>query len=256
MRASRVGCLSAAVLAALCGAADASGGTPPSDLWQANLFVQESFPRQTRTNRQIGEINAAFGTGFEDWDDVHNLSLGLQLFRRVAPRWFLGLELDYSRGGVAGEATVETPAGPARLEFEQRYSVYVDLMAVAHFQPCPGCRRAEPFLLAGAGAGYERDRTLLTLRNEWLDERLRVDNDGSFPVFTVGAGLDVPLRPRRDWFLEVGAAYFWGRLEHAVPARGSLAPAPEVIADTDSTGPNYWLGLCWRSGAARPGTPP
>ena len=64
MRASRVGCLSAAVLAALCGAADASGGTPPSDLWQANLFVQESFPRQTRTNRQIGEINAAFGTGF------------------------------------------------------------------------------------------------------------------------------------------------------------------------------------------------
>ena len=97
---------------------------------------------------------------------------------------------------------------------------------------------------------------LLTLRNEWLDERLRVDNDGSFPVFTVGAGLDVPLRPRRDWFLEIGAAYFWGRLEHAVAARGSLAPSPEVVADTDSTGPNYWIGLCWRSGASRPGAPP
>jgi hypothetical protein len=28
-----------------------------------------------------------------------------------------------------------------------------------------------------------------------------------------------------------------------LPARGSLAPAPEVLADTDSTGPNYWLGV-------------
>jgi hypothetical protein len=247
----------ALLLAAGAGAflASAAGAEDPLAAWQANAFVQESFPKQTRTNRQIGEINAAFGTDFDDWEDVHNLSLGLQLFRSFGPRWWLGLELDYSRGAIDGAATVDTPAGPARLEFEQRYSIYADVMAVAHYQPCPGCRRAEPFLLAGAGIGYERDRTLLTLRNELLDESLRVDNDGTFPVFTAGLGVDLPIRARRDWFLEAGAAYFWGRLEHAVPARGSLAPAAEVTADTDSTGPNYWIGLCWRSGAARPATP-
>ena len=98
MSRSRAGIPLAATLIVVSGIP--AGAADPVAGWQANVFVQEAFPKQTRTNRQIGEINAAFGTDFEDWDDVHNLSLGLQLFRRVTPRWFLGLELDYSRGAV------------------------------------------------------------------------------------------------------------------------------------------------------------
>jgi opacity protein-like surface antigen len=219
--------------------------------WSVSVYAQESFPKQTRTNAQIDQINAMFGTGFDTWDDIHNLSLGAKLFRRVAPRWWLGLEADWSAGAIDGKATVDTLAGPATLKFEQRYSVYADLMAAAHFLPCPDCRRFEPFVLMGAGVAYEKDRTTLTLRNEYLDEGLSVDNDGWFPVATAGLGAQIPLTARRNVALEVGVAYFWGRLEHKVPANGSLAPAPEVTADTDSTGPNYWLGVSWRFGAPR-----
>lgn len=211
-----------------------------------DLYVQEAFPKQTRTNAQIAEINRTFGTDFDDWDDVHNLSLGAKLLWRAAPRWRIGVELDWSQGEVDGEATVDTPAGPARLEFEQRYSIYADLLAAAHWLPCASCRRAEPFVLLAAGAAYEKDRTTLTLRNDFLDEGLRADHDGWYPVATAGLGVDVPLTARRTTFLQLGVAYFWGRLEETVPVRGSLAPAPEAIADTDSTGPNYWVGLSWR----------
>ncbi len=211
--------------------------------WAATLYLQEAFPKQTRTNEQIAEINRAFGTNFEDWGDVHNLSLGLKVLRQVSPRWLVGVEGDYSRGAIDGRATIDTEAGPARLAFEQRYSVFADLMAAAHFLPCPGCARAFPFVLAGVGFGYERDTTTLTLRNDFLDEGLRVRNDGSFPVATAGLGLDVPFGVTRGWYAEVGVAYFWGRLTHHVAASGSLAPAPEVLADTDSSGPNYWVGL-------------
>ncbi len=211
--------------------------------WSVTAYVQEAFPKQTRTNQQIAEINQIFGSDFEDWDDIHNLSLGVKLFRRVAPRWLVGVELDYSRGAIDGSATIPTEAGPAALDFEQRYSVFADLMAAAHWLPCRGCERVEPFVLLAAGLGYEKDRTTLTLRNDYLDEELRVDNDGWFPAATAGVGLDVPFGAERTWYVELGVAYFWGRLTHRVPARGSLAPAPEVLADTDSTGPNYWLGI-------------
>jgi hypothetical protein len=216
--------------------------------WTLNLYAQEAFPKQTRTNRQIAEINATLGTHFDDWDDIHNLSLGGQLLRRVSPAWKVGVEIDYSQGAVSGEETVETLAGPARAEFEQRYSTFVNLLAAAHWTPCRDCRRVEPFVLAAAGFAYEKDRTTLTLRNDFLDESLRVDNDATFPVATAGVGLDVPLTGRRDLFLQVGTAYFWGRSEQTVAARGSLAPSPEVTADTDSSGPNYWIGLSWRLG--------
>ena len=227
-------------------AATADGG------WSATLYVQEAFPKQTRTNAQIDQINAAFGTSFDTWDDIHNLSLGGKLYRHLAPRWWVGLEADWSAGAISGKATIDTLAGPARVSFEQRYSVYADLMAAGHFLLCDPCRRVEPFVLAGAGVAYEKDRTTLTLRNDFLDEGLLVRNDGWFPVATVGLGLNVPLTARRSSFLEAGVAYFWGRLEHRVPASGSLAPAPEVTADTDSSGPNYWLGFAWRFGAPAP----
>ena len=79
MRASR----SVVVALALVAAAAPSGAVEKS----FDLYLQEAFPKQTRTNAQIAEINAAFGTDFDDWDDVHNLSLGAKLLWRVAPRW-------------------------------------------------------------------------------------------------------------------------------------------------------------------------
>lgn len=214
--------------------------------WSTVFYVQQSFPKQTRTNDQIHQINDAFGVHFDDWSDVANLSAGAQLYRDLRPSFGVGLEVDYSRGSLDGKATVPTAAGPARLAFEQRYSVYANLLAVARYRPCSSCRRVTPFVYAGAGIAYEKDGTTLTLRNEFLDESLRVDNDGTFPVATAGVGCDIDLGPHHAWFLEIGGAYYWGRLKHSVAAHGALAPAPQVTADTDSTGPNYWLGVGWR----------
>ncbi len=229
--------LAALVVGAAPAAAQAGGA------WSLTLYAQQSFPKQTNTNQQIAEINDVFGTHFEDWDDATNLSLGVQLFRRTSTRWQLGLEVDGSRGSIGGTETVLTEAGPAELEFEQKYDLYADLLAVAHFLPCPSCRRVTPFVLLGAGVAYEKDTTTLTLRNEFLDSGLRAKSDGTFPVYTAGLGVDVPVPANGAWYLEAGAAYFWGRFKHQVPARGDLAPAPEVLADTDSTGPNYWIGI-------------
>ncbi len=226
----------ALLVAAVCGA-------QPDRAWYVTLYLQEGFPKQTNTNKQIQLINDTFGVHFNDWSEVHNLSLGAQLFRRVSPYWKLGVQVDYSAGSIEGKATVPTEAGPARLAFEQRYDVYADLYVVAHFLPCPSCTRVVPFVYGGGGIGYEKDKTTLTLTNEFLNEGLRVDNDGTFPTFSVGAGVDIPFSARDSWYLELGAAYAWARLKHTVPASGSLAPAPEVLADTDSTGPNYWLGI-------------
>ena len=211
--------------------------------WALTGYLQRSFPKQTRTNQQIEQINEAFGADFDTWDEVANVSLGTQVFRRVTPRWEVGAELDYSRGAIDGAATIPTEAGPARLDFEQKYSVYADLLVVAHYLFYPGWDRVRPFALGGAGVGYEKDRTTLTLRNDFIDESLRVDNDGWFPISTVGLGVQLHAFPRHQWYVEGGVAYVWARLEHRVRAVGSLAPAPEVIADTDSTGPNFWVGI-------------
>lgn len=224
-------------LAAAPAAAQGSGD------WSVTVYLQQSFPKQTNTNRQIAEINAAFGTRFEDWDDTVNLSAGALFLKRVSPRWLAGVEVDASRGSIGGTEKVATEAGPAELSFEQKYDLYADLLAAAHFLPCPSCRRVVPFALLAAGVGYEKDETTLTLRNDFLDSGLRAESDGTFPVYTAGLGVDVPLPAGGRWYLEAGVAYFWGRLKHRVPATGDLAPSPEVLADTDSTGPNYWIGV-------------
>ncbi len=236
----------AAVLLAVAGAGALAAQATPESPWSAVVYAQQSFPKQTRTNDQIQQINQAFGAHFDDWSDVVNLSLGAQLYRRVSPLWRLGVEVDWSRGSIDGKATIPTEAGPAQLAFEQKYSVYTNVMAVAHFEPCRSCGRATPFVYLGAGVAYEKDTTTLTLRNDYLDEGLKVENDGTFPVASIGLGADIALGARRNWFLEVGGAYYWGHLSHAVDASGSLAPAPRVTADNDSTGPNYWLGVGWR----------
>lgn len=211
--------------------------------WTATVYLQQSWPKQTETNRQIKDINAALGASFKTWDDVANLNLGVQAFRDLDPRWKVGLELDYSRGKIDGTALVDTPADPANLSFEQKYTVYADLLALVQFRPLGAGGRWIPFLQGGLGVAYEKDRTTLTLRNPYLDETLlHVDNDGWFPMFTVGAGVDVYLSEKRTWYAEAGVSYTWARLKHDVAASGSLAP-PTVTADTDSTGPNVWLGV-------------
>ncbi|MCE1203593.1 MAG: hypothetical protein LWW79_03195 [Holophagaceae bacterium] len=214
-----------------------------SSPWSMTAYLQQSWPKQTETNRQIREINTAFGASFRTWDDVPNLNLGLHVFRELNPRWKLGLGLDYSRGKVDGAATVATHAGPATLSFKQEYSIYADLFLLAQYRPMGSNRRWVPFLLGGFGLAYERDQTRLVLRNSLLDESLRVDNSGWFPIATLGVGVDAYLTSRRTWYAEAGLSYSWARLRHSVPAAGSLAPSPAVTADTDSTGPNVWLGV-------------
>jgi hypothetical protein len=211
-------------------------------IW-CTVYLQQAFPKQTRTNAQIQEINQMFGTHFDTWDDIANLSIGTQLYFQLSPRWKVGAELDYSRGGISGSGSVPTEAGPASITFEQKYSVYADLLAIAQFLPCSSCSRLSPFLYGGAGIGYERDKTRLRLANDLIDSRLEVDNDGTFPVLTAGVGADWFFTAGRRWYLEAGVAYYWGRLDHQVAASGDLAPAPTVRADNDTTGPNYWLGL-------------
>jgi len=207
------------------------------------LYLQQSWPKQSVTNGQIQQINQMFGTNFDDWSDIANLSLGAQLFKRVSPHWKVGLQLDYSQGSIEGSATVPTEAGDAHLAFEQRYSVYADLYIVAHFLPCPSCTRVIPFIYGGGGYGYEKDKTTLSLKNDYIDEGLLVENSGWFPTFSAGLGIDVPLSSKNPWYMEFGAAYVWARMTNTVPASGSLAPAPEVTADTDFTGPNIWIGI-------------
>jgi hypothetical protein len=225
------------LMAPVLAAQSAEGGA------SATVYLQRGWPKQSETNRQIRDINQTFGTGFHTWDDVANLNLGAQVFRPVHPRWSLGFEVDYSRGRIHGAHGVDTAAGPAQLDFEQSYSIYADILGVAEFLPLGRERRWIPFLQIGLGVAYERGATSLRLTNDYLDERLKVQDSGWFPLLTLGGGLDVFLTGQRTWYLEFGASYSWGRLKHSVPAEGSLAPSPTVVADTDSTGPNVWLGL-------------
>lgn len=211
--------------------------------WSTTVYLQQSWPKQTETNQQIKDINAMFGSSFKTWDDVANLNLGVKVFRDLNPRWKVGVELDYSQGKIDGTAAVDTLAGPATLAFEQKYTVFADLLAVAHYRPLGLTGNWIPFVVAGVGFAYEKDRTTLTLRNSLVDEGLFVDNSGWFPMGTLGVGLEIILLPKRLWYVEFGASYSWARLKHSVPASGSLAPAPTVTADTDSTGPCVWLGI-------------
>jgi hypothetical protein len=211
--------------------------------WYLTVYLQQSFPKQTNTNLQIEQINQMFGVDFDTWDDVPNLNLGVQLYKRVATHWKVGLQVDYSKGSVKGDATVDTEAGPAMLSFEQKYSIYADLYATAHYLPCTECRNFVPFIYGGIGIAYEKDTTKLTLTNDYIDSYLRVANDGYFPSYSAGTGVDWYLGDARKWYVELGVAYVWARMTNTVPAEGDLAPAPEVTADTDTTGPNYWIGL-------------
>lgn len=229
-------------VAALAVAVPATSQTVDKE-WYLTVYLQQSFPKQTNTNLQIEQINQMFGVDFDTWDDVPNLNLGVQLFRRVSPKWKLGLQVDYSRGGLDSSAPVDTEAGPADLHFKQEYSIYADLYATAHYLPCSNCRDFVPFVYGGLGIAYEKDTTTLTLTNQYIDQYLRVKNDGFFPSYSAGVGFDWYMGDQRLWYVELGGAYVWARMTKTVPAEGPLAPAPEVTADTDTSGPNYWIGI-------------
>lgn len=233
-------------LALLLGAQPAPAQEAPS-AWSWTAYLQRSWPKQTETNRQIREqINGTFGSHFQTWADVATLSAGVKVFRRLSPTWKLGLEADYSRGGIEGTETVVHPlAGPATLSFEQTYSIYSDLLLLAQFMPLGTQGRWVPFAFLGGGIVYEKNRTLLTLRNAYLDERLQVDNSGWFPSLTTGIGVEVPLGERRLWFLEAGLSHTWSRLKHTAPVSGTpglTGGATAMTADTDSTGFAVWFG--------------
>jgi opacity protein-like surface antigen len=174
---------------------------------------------------------------------VPNLSIGAQVYWPVAPGWKVGVEVDYGAGSISGNAKVPTEAGTAKLSFEQRYDIYTDVYAVAQWKPWPESKRFQPFAFGGIGVAYESDKTTLRLRNDFIDSELRVENSGWFPTYTLGLGADVPFSATSHWFFEFGGAYVWARMTNHVPARGDLAPAPTVTADTDLTGPNCWLGI-------------
>lgn len=231
--------LSAALLAALAPTAQAG----PAGSREFAVYVQQAWPKQTTTNRQIRDINRTLGTGFEDWGDIPNLSVGAQAWWPVATGLQLGAQVDFGAGAIEGAERVPTEAGIAKATFEQRYDIYADLYGVAKWKPWADLERLQPFLYGGIGVAYESDTTTLRLRNDLIDSRLRVKNDGWFPTYTAGFGVDIPFTATRHWHFEVGVAYVWARMKHHVPATGDLAPAPEVVADTDLTGPNYWLGF-------------
>jgi len=207
------------------------------------FYVQQAWPRQTTTNNQIKQINQTFGTNFEDWSDIANLSIGAQQLWRVSPYWKVGVELDYSSGSIDGNGQVQTEAGPATLSFKQEYSVYADLYAIAQFFPRPEWQTVRPFLFGGVGVAYESDTTTLKLHNQFIDSGLRVENSGWFPTYTAGIAADVPFSAKSPWYVEVGVAYVWARMTNQVAATGDLAPSPKVTADSDLTGPNWWLGV-------------
>jgi len=216
--------------------------------WSATFLLQQSWPKQTEANRQIKEdINGSLGTRFKTWDDVANLNLGILVYRELAPKWKIGLELDYSQGRIHGREEVsDFGFGPGAVAFEQKYSLYADALVMVQFRPFGAQGRWVPFLSAGAGFAYEKDRTTLGFSSSvgaGEFELLRVDNSGWFPMFTAGAGADVYFTEQRTWFAQIGLSYSWARLKHSAPATGLLAPAATVTADTDSTGPNVWLGL-------------
>jgi len=122
-------------------------------------------------------------------------------------------------------------------------------MVAAHYFPCRSCERVKPFFLMAAGAAYEKDRTTLTLTNDYLDESLRVDNDGWFPAATAGVGVEITLVRRPRLVPGGGGRLLLGPPRAPRAGRGlARAGAPKCCPTTiDRT--NYWIGIGRRFGA-------
>jgi hypothetical protein len=217
-------------------------------LWSVTGYLEQSWPKQTTTNRQIRQdINGAYGTHFETWDDVPNLNLGVIVLKKVAPKWKVGLDADWSMGSISGTEYLQNSSiGPGSLAFKEKYMTYADLQAIVQVRPLGEEGRVVPYLSAAAGVAYDRDATTIDFTSS-LDgttyKMLRVDNHGFFPVLNLGVGMDVFLSARREWYVEAQAGYCWARLKRDAPASGLAATGTTATDDTDDTGPNVQIGI-------------
>lgn len=228
-----------ALLAALPAAAQLTTG----ERW-LTLRLQRSWPDQGGTNDLIELINGQFDTELEDWDDQNVGHLGVSAVWRTARRLRIGIDLDYSRGALENSAQVPVEGGgTVTLELDHKYTALFEVMAVAQFMPWPALDPALPFFFAGAGVGYAKDRLTLRLGDQEELASATVHQDGFFPLFSIGAGVDVALFRNPDWYLQAGAAYAWGSLETLAPVEGDLFPGAEAVVETNVRGPRLWLGV-------------
>jgi hypothetical protein len=208
------------------------------------LRLQRSWPDQGRTNELIALINQEFGTDFEDWNDQNVAQLGLSALWRTSRRIRVGIDVDYSRGALENSSQVPVEGGgTVQFELDHKYTALFEVMAVAQFTPWPAMDPAQPFFFAGAGLGYAKDRLTLRLGSQEELARATVHQDGAFPLFAIGAGVDLSLFRSPDWYLQAGAAYAWGSLETSAPIEGELAAGGTAVVATDVQGPRVWLGV-------------
>ncbi|MDR3673651.1 MAG: hypothetical protein P4L36_22600 [Holophaga sp.] len=218
-------------------------------LWSIAGYLQQGWPKNTNTNRQIhDDINTPFGTHFETWKDVPNVNLGILALRKVAPKWKVGLEGDWSSGSIGGTQTAQDFGyGPGSIYLKEKYQTYADLQVLVQMRPFGEEGRVVPFLSAAGGLAYDNDSTTIKFISSaggGTTDLLRVTNHGFFPILNLGIGMDIFLSARRAWFVETQLAYTWARLSRNAPASGPGANGqPTVRDDTDDTGPNILLGI-------------
>src|SRR5437879_6379299 len=91
----------------------AAAQTPEAiEKWSGVGYWQQSFPRQEIANQQINSLNGELGTHFKTWSDVVNANVGAMFLRRASRYLKLGVEVDFSKGRIAGTETIMTEAGP------------------------------------------------------------------------------------------------------------------------------------------------
>jgi hypothetical protein len=230
-------------LLALATALPAAAQLTTGERWLTVRF-QRSWPDQGRTNDLIEQINEDFGADFDTWDDENVGHLGVSAVWRTTRHLRVGVDVDYYRGSLENSAQVPVAGGgTATLELDHKYTALFETTAVAQYMPWPALDPALPFLFAGVGFGYAKDRLTLRLGDQEELASATVHQNGFFPLFSIGAGVDLTLFRSPDWYLQAGAAYAWGSLETSAPVEGELAPGATATIGTDVRGPRVWLGV-------------
>ena len=239
MKARTLGIALLALTTALPAAAQLTTG----ERWLTVRF-QRSWPDQGRTNDLIAQINDDFGAAFDDWNDENVGHVGVSAVWRTTRLLRVGVDVAYFRGALQNSYQVATPGGgTAALELDHKYTALFETMAVAHYMPWPAMDPALPFAFAGIGFGYAKDRLTLRLGDQDELASATVHQNGFFPLFSIGAGVDLTLFRSPDWYLQAGAAYAWGSLETSAPVEGDLAPGATATIETNVRGPRVWLGV-------------
>jgi hypothetical protein len=211
------------------------------DRKEAVVYIQQTWPAQTSTNKQISDISSMLQTepGLKDWSDKMNLNIGGDIRSPIGKGFYFGGRFDYSTGKIKQTVDAQTPYGPSKLHFNQEFSYYLDALAIV--KKNFGNGRIKPFLLAGTGFFASKDNTLVDL--EGLGD-FSVSNKSFAPTSLVEGGIDVNMGKR--FFFETAGGYQWGHFSKEQPATGTLAPifAPtgRVPADNNINGPFYRVG--------------